>query len=237
METNCPRNKVLIAFDSTAGDLSPSRSELLERIFGLDADRAQESIVKDLTWRTKYYQCQYDLYVDEFEDIKSWLTDLNTPDCEELRAVLAGVILVTHYDPTRTALLDQFSGVKCQDSFLVWCNTSQAIDEEMTDCANSTMSSGNVNAEMVNLQCSKGTNEYGEKTGLARLKEIIDTYEWANLGPATVSQETHPPTTDNLEAVVAKLQRARAHYQSLPEGDDNASSLAAALAEEISELL
>ncbi|QLL33059.1 hypothetical protein HG536_0D05800 [Torulaspora globosa] len=246
MDANCDRNKVLIAFETGAGEGNVGRTEALERIFGLDADKAQDNIVKNLTWSTKYYQSQYDLYVDEFEDVSDWLKELNGAHCEELRAALAGVIVMKSFDPedqTSTAVLEQFSSIQGAGSFLVWCNTSQVVGEGTLDRANSTMARSNANAEMVSWHCSRSMNEYGEKVGPARIREIIDTHEWANTHTAATSnpalpqfEERQPLRTDNLAAVVNKLQKARQQYQSLDD-DGEASSFAAAIAEEIAELL
>lgn len=237
MDGHCDRNKVLIAFETGPGE-TISRREVLERIFGLDAEKAQDKIVKNLTWRTKYYQSQYDLYVDEFEDLANWLEELNGPHCEELRAVLAGVIVVKSFDPEDPVVLEQFAGIQCPDSFLVWCNTSQA-DEETIDRANSAIACTNANAEMVNWHCNGSVNEYGEKVGVARVREIIDTHEWTNASKAVSSNpgpQLEEPLQDNLAEVVNKLQKARLRYQGL-EDEDEASSFAEAVAEEISQLL
>ncbi|QLQ80050.1 hypothetical protein HG537_0D00500 [Torulaspora globosa] len=227
------RNRVLVAFQR-GPDETVSRAEALERIFGLDSESGQGNIMKNLTWKTKYYQLQYDLYVDEFEDLANWLDELNESHCELLRSVLAGVVVVKRFDPTSTAELRQFCEIKSPDSFLVWCNTNPA-DEETLDRANSTIASTNANAEMVNWHCTGSINEYGEKVGVARLREIIDTHEWAEIRTAA-SSSAAPQLKDNLTAVVSKLQKARQQYQGL-ENQDEASSFAAAVAEEIAELL
>lgn len=248
MDMSCPRNKILIAFESSAVQHTRGTREVLEQIFGLKDEELQQNIVKNLTWKTKYYECQYDLYIDEFKDLGSWLRDLDGSEYEELRAVLAGVILVKSFNrDEHRALLSQFAGIQSQGSFLIWCNSSRELDEETIDSANSSLWASNASAEMVDWHCRRNVNEYGEKAGLDRLKEIIDTYEWTKRD--TINErdtidtmlpdevESNQTMTDNLEAVVSKLQKARQRFQNMEGRDNQSSSFALAMAEEIAELL
>lgn len=84
------------------------------------------------------------------------------------------------YDPElegKDIILQKFANCLGQGSFNVWCNTKVISEEKGLD-ANYILHEENTEAEMVEIQCEKDINEYGEKLGLKRLKEIIDIHEW-----------------------------------------------------------
>lgn len=175
-----PQNKILVAFSGNSHDGCSYRTTLLQDLFNLDAQDTQKSILKDLRWRTRYYECSFDLYIDEFEDFEEWLTEFNLQEFDELREALAGIIVVADYDPEHQGndkILQKFANCLGQSSFNVWCNTRVISQEKGLD-ANRILHEENTEAEMVEIQCDKDINEYGEKLGLERLKEIIDIHEW-----------------------------------------------------------
>lgn len=175
-----PQNKILVAFSGNSHDGCSYRTTLVQDLFDLDAQDAQENILKDLCWRTRYYECSFDLYIDEFEDFEEWLTEFCLQEFDELREVLAGIIVVADYDPEhegKDIILQKFANCLGQGSFNVWCNTKVISEEKGLD-ANYILHEENTEAEMVEIQCEKDINEYGEKLGLKRLKEIIDIHEW-----------------------------------------------------------
>lgn len=180
MTNKIPQSKILVAFASNQVDGCPHRAPFLQSVFGLRPSEAQNNIVKDLHWRTKYYERPYDLFIDEFEDFEEWLAEFCSPDYDELREVLEGIIVITDYDlknPLSDRTLQKYANSAGRGSFVVWCNT-KTNDEQEYLSANRIMCNENPEAEMVTLHCDQDVNEYGERLGLMRLKEVIDIHEW-----------------------------------------------------------
>lgn len=181
MNEAVPKNKILVAFSS--GVSGSHRASLLQDLFDLNAQEAEENIVKNLWWSTRYYKCSFDLYVDEFEGPEEWLAELGSQEFDELREVLAGVIVVTDYDsqdPSNDILLQKFAVCGGKGTFNVWYNTKANNEPKSLD-ANRKLRKENTEAEMVDWHCDREVNEFGEKLGLARLKEIIDIHEWDHI--------------------------------------------------------
>lgn len=228
-----PKNKILIAFGNSN---SSYQKNVVSQLFGIDIDHG-DRIVKKLQWKTKYYKVEFDLYIDEYDDFSSWFQEFTSPEFSALREVLAGLIIVDQYNSTT-----QLNALGIEDSFAVWINTDGKVDQEQVDELNQELCQINQNSvEMINLCADKDTNEYGEKIGTARLKEILDTCTWKNCNidylattSSSVNAPTHPVNPElSLESLIQKMQNARLKHTNSEMDNDEAMQIAQEIAEEL----
>lgn len=231
------RDKILIVFKDTS---TTDKTSIIHKIFGQCLQQTNfkndDSIVKNLTWSTKYYTTKFDLYIDQCDSIEEWTTDFSDPMCDLLRDALAGLIIIDEI-PKDTSLISKF--LVDQESFLVWCHNGNPIELNEIDDLNVKMAVAQSQVEFVQLDNSTDKNEYDDKIGTERIKEIIDTYEWTHskrLNTPTGQKNVITPK-DNLESILTQLQQAKSHYESLDTDSMDAEQFASELAKEISDKL
>lgn len=238
------RDKILIAYNT---DNEFTHYDTIKKIFGKSLDAVEhtpnDSIVKGLRWRTKYYSTDFDLYIDQYTSLDQWLEDLRDPECDVLREALAGLIIIDDIDKTQVSLLStKGSPIVHQDSFLVWCDTTGELSDDETENMNVEIAAVGGSLEIIRL-ISGEKNEFNDTVGVERVKEIIDTYPWTNMVKQllinTQNAPNKPSDRDNLDSIVQKLTDARSHYQSLDKDDDetDSNSFANEIAKEVSERL
>ncbi|SCU86455.1 LAMI_0D02146g1_1 [Lachancea mirantina] len=228
-----PRNKLLIAFSA---DFS-RKDELLAKVFGQEISHSSR-IVRKYCWRTKYYSVQLDIYIDELENLSNWCDELMSPEFQDLRDVLAGIIVVgSKFDPDSHRALHQLS--KCLDESMEYFGILLTSEARRSD-----------EDEMVGsfelIHCDENeSNEYNESLGIGRVKEVIDTHNWdadimqmkqakqAKQASAVEEIDCKLPSQGfSLEELMHKLEEARTNYQQMSSGPE-----ASQFAEDISEQL
>lgn len=224
-----PKNKILVTFGNSDNNY---QRELVSQLFGIkinDGDR----IVKNLVWKTKYYGVEYDLYIDDYDDFSSWFQEFTGEEFAVLREALAGLVVVDPYDPAT-----QLNTLGLQDTFVVWINTDSKIDQEQVDEINDQLLQiEDDTIELVNLHSNKDTNEYGEKIGVPRFKEIVDTCPWKNCNmdylttPSNFANPANPQIS--LESLVQRMQHARLKHADSEMDNDEAMQIAQEIAEEL----
>lgn len=232
-----PQNKILVLSDHPHNLL---KTQLLQDLFHCTS--ISVSIVKDQTWENKYYKTHFDLYIDSCKEIPVWIEEFITPECESLRNVMAGIILITDIRLTKPQeLLQQFLAAVHRNTFVVLVNVNEEVEQEEIDDLNEIWSNAFTNIiEFINWTRSKPTinhNEYGEKLGLDRIQEIIDTHDWLNceLLPVTTIKEEMPKEMP-LEQIIGNLQNARLKYKSMKNSSE-ADAFANEMADELSKFL
>ncbi|CAI4039323.1 hypothetical protein SMKI_07G3070 [Saccharomyces mikatae IFO 1815] len=232
-----PQNKILVLSHHSHNFL---KTQLLQDLF--HCSTTSVSIIKDQTWENKYYKTSFDLYIDSFKDLPVWIEEFVTLECEPLRNVMAGIILIT--DNRLMApqeLLTQFMTSVHPNTFIVLVNVNKEVEQEEIDELNENRCSSFTNViEFINWTRSKPTinhNEYGEKLGLDRVQEIIDTHDWLNckLQPITMIMDKKSKDMP-LEQIIKNLQSARIKYKSM-ENSNEADAFAEEIAEQLSEFL
>lgn len=243
-----PHDKLLIAFRNF-NKVDELKTVILSKIFHVNvkSNEDQECIIKNLIWETKYYQVGYDLYIDSYESLEEWLDELLEEDFDMLRSVLSTIIIIDKYDDDKnvhlTMLLKRLAAHGDENLAHIFCNTSKTTTQERIDDINNQLvtSDGGPSIEFVNIfnETNQDTNEYGEKIGLPRIAEIIDTLEWIGCERDILKQGTSSilPVSDiqpesNLESIMTKLREAKLKYQNTKDNDD-AESIAQEVANEL----
>lgn len=223
-----PKNKILITFGN---DNTSFQRQLVSQLFGININDG-DMIVKDLVWKTKYYRVEFDLYIDTYDNFSSWFQEFLSEEFAALREVLAGVVVVDQYN-TATQLNSQ----ELQDTFVVWVNTDSRVDQELVDQINDQLLQIEGNTiELVNLHSTGDTNEYGEKIGIPRFKEIMDTCSWknCNMDYLTTNNTANPTNPDvSLELLFQRMQRARLKHANNEMDNREAMQIAQEIAEEL----
>lgn len=233
-----PKDKILVLFEN--GNSNISRRELIQGIFEdatSDSLDDEATIVKELTWTTKYYKASFDLYIDSYDSLAEWTAEFTDTECKPLRDIIAGIIIVGDVSQKQKykGQVDKIAtNIHC-DSFLIWINCNEKYTEEEYDVV-----------ETVNWKedCeSNESNEFNEKLGCERVKEILDTYPWDTTQLIDPSQfqrsSTSTEHTSNrleLESILGMLNQARQQYQTL-DSDENPEEYASNMAEEIAKYI
>lgn len=212
------RDKILILF---VNKKPMDEDNVVQQIFGnCLKDRIltnEDHIVKDLTWSTKYYDAKFDLYIDQCNSFEKWYRQFNHPECKPLKRVLAGLIIIDKM-PTEDPLIVAELEVD-KETFSIWChNNNDMTDEELTSY-NLAVMKADLPIEFVQLDNTTETNEFDETIGIARIKEIIDTYEWPNLIKKYVPKGDRTPSyrSDDLETIWKQMRIAKLEYESQKE--------------------
>ncbi|CCK70039.1 Irc6p KNAG_0D02900 [Huiozyma naganishii CBS 8797] len=205
------RDKVLVVLEERGAQ----NTRWLTDVFG-DGITGETPIYSDLTWTTKYYSETFDLYVDEYDDLDEWIEEFTSDDCAVLRDALAGVILVR----TGIATGDHHSqrianSLSTDDMFLVWLDKRESVDDRELPLP----------WEVVQLEETARDRELNEKSGAARLKEILDVHTW----PGTDRLEQEPADMDEL---ITLMREARLRCQDMSD-DEESQRYAMSLAEQI----
>lgn len=225
-----PKNKILIAFKNGDADYQKS---LVSQLIGIDISYG-DRIVKNLAWKTKYYSVGYDLYIDDYEQFGNWFQELNGKEFSELREVIAVLVIVDEYKSETRLNTAGF-----QDSSVVWVNTDPQLDQENVNGINDKLiQSQDNNVELVNLHSSEETNEYGEKIGIPRFREIVDTCPWRNCDAKYFSSTTAgggggTNSEVSLELIVQRMQHARLKHTNSELNSEEAMQIAQEIAEEL----
>lgn len=233
--TEIPRNKILVVCSAEI----ENKVSIISSLFNTNVDSGC-SILKNLSWQNKYYKTDIDVYIDDYDSLDEWAREFQQSEYNDLREVLAGVILLFNYrsEQTFSRFLDIINSTSQNDEkFYIACNVSSKIDaEEWESLSDNYIAHG---LELINWEES-GKNPFGDKLGLERIREIIDTHEWTQceldvkeqptIGVGSLLRDESAEFT--LEEVLEKLNEARSRYQSMNNKDE-----AETFAQEISEEL
>lgn len=230
------RDKILIVFIDT----NPTdKDDIIHQIFeqplqGKDFAK-DDSIVKNLIWSTKYYTTEFDLYIDQCDSIEKWISDFIDPMCDLLRSALSGLIIVDNIPKDTSFIPKSFVD---QESFLIWCHTNNNMQQHEIDDLNIEMATSQSQIEFVQLDNTTDKNEYNDKIGMERIKEIIDTHEWTHSTRTNIPADNKISIpSDNLESLLTHLQQAKSHYDSLETDSMDAEEFANEIAKQISDKL
>ncbi|CEP62967.1 Irc6p LALA0_S06e07998g [Lachancea lanzarotensis] len=240
-----PRNKILVVFDHQVS----AKDAYLSKIFNLNPT-ADTQIYRNIKWSTKYYNVLIDVYVDYVDGLKSWVDDFCSHDFEELRKALAGCVFIRQCkdgDEGLTAISKIGQTGVIEEGFLAILATEfDATQERLLAVEGELLAHG---VEMTAMRSTETEtevkNEYGELSGIARIKEIIDTFQWdhellhrepngnENIPSKGITNNSQMPALDD---VMGKLQEARAKFLTIDSSEER-EAFAREMADEISELL
>ncbi|KAL3234971.1 hypothetical protein RNJ44_02759 [Nakaseomyces bracarensis] len=230
-ETKLVPNKVLIVM---SGVDKSDKHKILNDIFQVESG---ESIYKNLTWETKYYRVDYDLYVDECEDILEWLKEISSDEYTELRELLTSIIVVRDFavkeDDELEEQLKELLKECPQEPLLAGIHIGEPIDITRR---NVDYSLRDLSLEICDIN-DTSKSENNELMGLKRVVEIIDTHSWPDC--AMILDTDIQPSSSNKEAdlehLIHKLQEAKLHYEHLVRDADADQDEALEYAQQIAE--
>ncbi|KAK5778920.1 Irc6p PWA37_001178 [Arxiozyma heterogenica] len=232
------RDKILILCDNRS-----SVNEKLETLFkqSLPVD---QNIIKSIKWKNKYYDVEFDLYIDELTtSLEDWIKEFNNEEYDILRDVLAGIIFILPFDDKDTLeFIDSElnKNTNCDDNnfddkedegfFMVCCDP---ISNEKVPYWNDF-----TKLEVTTLTVSQERNNDGEYEGIKRIEEIIDVYPWSHSQSrqqaliSETSQHLDLKDTIDMQGIISKLKLAKLEYSK-----NKDESMALEISEEMSKLI
>lgn len=222
-----PKNKILIVLPS---DSDLDHKAIVFKLFGIKVGE-DDRIVKNLVWKTKYYEVCFDLYIDEYVKWQLWFREFSSEEFSDLRNVLAGLVVVNQYSP-------DFHPISCglEEAFVVWINTDSKVSQDALDEVNDQLLAQyqETTVEVLNLHAKETTNNYGEKISCERFRELIDTCRWKNCQMKLQANQDSATSSDvPLELVIHKMQQARIRHQNLDLDEQEAMQIAEEVANEL----
>ncbi|KAH8733963.1 hypothetical protein BGZ61DRAFT_445602 [Ilyonectria robusta] len=155
------------------------------------ADLSLAGTTHPLKLTTPYYSTTVPIWLDLIADPKEWSSSFLSPEAVEVLAVLGAVVVVFKAgpatgiaaEPTRSLIQHVGKVVKEGLGGWDWEGVGLAVgvgegDQEEWDevCAEA-----GLEFVMVGSKESSGRNEFGEKTGIARVKEALETNDWTEI--------------------------------------------------------
>ncbi|KAH7165670.1 hypothetical protein EDB81DRAFT_780059 [Dactylonectria macrodidyma] len=179
------------------------------------ADLSLAGTTHPLKLSTPYYSTTVPIWLDLIADPKEWASSFLSPEAVEVLAVLGAVVVVFNVkqvsgavaESTRSLIQNVGKVIKEGLGGWDWEGVGLAVgigdgyEEEWDEvCAEAGL-------EFVAMGSkeSSGRNEFGEKTGIARVKEALETNDWTELeAPFSESDfgdfETSSPKQDKGDA-------------------------------------
>lgn len=200
----------------------------LEKLFKQKLTQ-DSNIIKNIPWENKYYNVEFDLYIDEIDtDLQDWFSEFRSEECQPLREVLAGIIFVLPFDKKEN--LDHIqSHLEDEDDMFIICS------DPVTKTEYPHWEDYSTTLDITTLTDSQDKNEYGELMGILRIQEIIDTYPWTH---SEIKQQPTKPSnqipndTIDIQHLMSKLEEAKLKYS-----QNKDDSMAQELSEEIAKLI
>ena len=194
-----------------------------------------------MTLKTAYYTAAVPIWIDEISDLEQWKDEFSKPEAREvIEAVGAWIYCFStpaqKKDGEEVAIdaqveetMKAISEVIDNASDMSWDGTRLAID-----MAPSNQGKATVVAEEQCLDCgfeyihvdAEGKNEYGEKLGLERAKEVLETNEWSAGVDGEDEEEDNIGSFDNEQAQMnAELWGMKASLLDSDNDDEDEHSL------------
>lgn len=195
-----------------------------------------QGIIHPITLKTKYFETEIDLWIDETDDFETWSEEFITDEAKEARDVINGLVLVFKFEEgfeiiekkveSLGKLIDKFhqDNEDSEDGrwggLIVAVGMGDVNEEDRLKFEDLFVDYG---IEMVCFQ-QQGKNEFGEVLGKERVRQIIECHEWdIQQEESTESTEVNEAGlfgNDDLDDVVKKLQNAKEYIKTL--NDDEA---------------
>lgn len=172
-------------------------------------DESHSGLVYNCLLVTRYFTLKINLLIEEFPPdrkcltvdsslfLETWYQEFCSEDMTDLRDVIEGVVFTFSIDDLNPNEFDQQLHIlgemkevlKKNDSFFVIMGISKGeIDElGLADIEDQVIMNG---FEFINYNAS-GTNEFKEKLGLDRLREVFETHEWSLLEESNITEEDY----------------------------------------------
>lgn len=190
-----------------------------------------KGVIEPLNIKTAYYKTSIELLIDVLEEeqtIQDWTEELLDDELRELRDALSGLVLCIDSSDDRELYVKEFqrvldklsdengeelgvyawSGMYC---IVLFGHYTQEEIEIIEDLA--------LGVEVIHFHAEAEFNEFKERLGKARLKEMIEVHDWKELEE---EQATEPQEVDNLEDIMTQLREAKLELAKLPSEEQDA---------------
>ncbi|KAL6879130.1 hypothetical protein J3F83DRAFT_725182 [Trichoderma novae-zelandiae] len=166
----------------------------------------------DLDLKTPYYTASVPIWLDVVASPSEWASSFLSEEAREVLAVLGGLVIVFAIPGASPAALtadnDLPSLIRHVGSVLQkglggwdWDGVRLAVGIGEGDADEWDELCNDVGLEFVQVKSGqKDKNEYGEKTGISRVKEALETNDWEQLdggGPLSAFGETRSERSDD----------------------------------------
>jgi hypothetical protein len=252
------RNRILIIGARKSGKLTLVK-QLTSSLPFIPDGCGHGGLSHELMIKNKYYSAQVGIWIDEFESAEQWVDEFSSEEAKEVRDVL-GVVLYT-FNPKEVALEHEFKQLarfievldsENWDGVALAASKGKLEDSDLEDLL------FEVGLEYVNLLSEESD---GEKDGVGRVKDAIETFPWGGSGEETefdgeaneevlrdimksmskpileddVVDDGDEKKVDDFEGFLQKLQNVRQNAKGI--SDEDRTKLSEDLADELLNML
>ncbi|KAM0253100.1 hypothetical protein ACHAQJ_007422 [Trichoderma viride] len=212
MDISNPRRILAVSLEGSESHLS----RVIKDLTGSSPESASASlagITHDLELKTSYYTASVPIWLDIIASPSEWASSFLSEEAREVLAVLGGLVLVFAIPSAKPAALtadgDPPSLIRHVGSIVQkglggweWDGVRLAIGIGEGDADEWDELCTEAGLEFVQLKSGQvDKNEFGEKTGIPRVREALESNDWDQLddGPLSDFDETHSDKSDNAE--------------------------------------
>lgn len=165
----------------------------------VDSVESHSGLTHPYTIENRYYNADLDIWIDEFdseEGVDEWVTTFCSDEAKEVRDAIGGVVYT--FDPNSSTWYKNLEKIS---KFI------ELLDEEMWEGVSLAVSRGNYDQgdELMDFglehvdQAAETVNKFGERDGLDRIKEALETYEWPTRDDEKAKEQGADGEEDNEE--------------------------------------
>ncbi|KAL2207937.1 hypothetical protein CC79DRAFT_1368792 [Sarocladium strictum] len=212
MEVANPRRVLAISLEEEAHHLS----KVIKEITGANLVPASTTLAgtsHDLPLKTPYYNATVPIWLDLIATPSEWSESFLTEEAREVLAVLGGLVLVfalpsatSTASGERTRELVKHVGQVVKKGLGGWewdgVGLAVAVGEGATEEWDEACAEAGLEFVQVTGKAQTGRNEFGEKSGIPRVKEALESNDWAQLdddGPLSDFGDFEDPSTQDKD--------------------------------------
>ncbi|EHK25959.1 uncharacterized protein TRIVIDRAFT_141948 [Trichoderma virens Gv29-8] len=212
MDISNPRRILAVSLEGSEHHLS----RVIKDLTGSSPEAASTSLAgttHDLELKTSYYTASIPIWIDLIASPSEWASSFLSEEAREVLAVLGGLVLVfaipNAKPETLTADNDTPGLIRHVGSVVQkglggweWDGVRLAVGIGEGDADEWDELCAEAGLEFVQLKSGqKDKNEFGEKTGISRVKEALESNDWEQLNddPLSDFDETHSDKSEDAE--------------------------------------
>ncbi|KAL6700796.1 hypothetical protein J3F84DRAFT_359259 [Trichoderma pleuroticola] len=212
MDISNPRRILAVSLEGSEQHLS----RVIKDLTGSSPEAASTSLAgttHDLELKTSYYTASIPIWIDLIASPSEWASSFLSEEAREVLAVLGGLVLVFAIPNAKPATLsgdnDTPSLIRHVGSVVQkglggweWDGVRLAVGIGEGDADEWDELCAEAGLEFVQLKSGqKDKNEFGEKTGISRVKEALESNDWDQLNddPLSDLDETRSDKSEDAE--------------------------------------
>ena len=220
-------NRILIVGPKKSGKLT-----LLKKLTGSlpDIGDSHAGLTHSLEIENKYFSTTISIWIDEYHDIPDFVNAYSTPEGQEVLECVGVICLCLPYIPPRLTGLE----VGDKTGLIIHKTRAHSHEKQMAEEKREGIEGidGWEGWERIFLD-EEGVNEYNEKLGVERVREVIESHPWPQSSkPASTHPHSSPSMSDlgqedndgnenmaDLDILVERLKATREFIATLPENE------------------